>query len=560
MITEEELKTLIFAKYPRENASCEWKGYSNLTHCVSGGEGEDIISYVSGIANMEGGHLLIGLEDGTGEILGIKEFHNLTSENLPPRLIGNCTNLSSEGLSVDEITTSDTKKTIWIINIPKHLPRKPVIAHKKAWQRSGESLIELTKEREDVILSEQIHQIEDWSADICEGATVEDLDEEAIKKAHENFITKFPHLKEEASGWDDITFLNKAKVTINGQITNTAILLLGKPESEHYILPAQAKISWILKDKEGTELDYEHFGVPFLSNVEKVFNKIRNLKYRYIKEETIFPEEVDKYEPFVIREALHNCIAHQDYTHGGRISVMEMPDQLVFTNLGPFLPGSVEKVIEQDAPDERTKNPFLANAMFNLNMIDIIGSGIKRMFHHQKARFFPLPEYDLSNQRVKLTIFGKVLDIEYAHLLARNPDLQLMEIFLLDKVQKRKKLKSGEIKLLKERKLIEGRQPNFHFSAKVAEKTGQMADYIKSRAIKDEHYKRLVLEYLDKYGCVDRRDVDKLLLDILPNILNENQKRNKIKNLLYSMSKRDKSIVNLGTNRKPQWRRTNRQT
>ena len=40
----------------------------------------------------------------------------------------------------------------------------------------------------------------------------------------------------------------------------------------------------------------------------------------------------------IIREAMKNGIAHQDYTKGGRINVVEMDDQLVFTNLGSFIP------------------------------------------------------------------------------------------------------------------------------------------------------------------------------------------------------------------------------
>jgi ATP-dependent DNA helicase RecG len=42
--------------------------------------------------------------------------------------------------------------------------------------------------------------------------------------------------------------------------------------------------------------------------------------------------------------------------------------------------------------------------MVNLGMIDTIGSGIRKMFMIQKEKFFPLPEYDFSDNKVKLTI------------------------------------------------------------------------------------------------------------------------------------------------------------
>ena len=174
--------------------------------------------------------------------------------------------------------------------------------------------------------------------------------------------------------------------------------------------------------------------------VDKIYAKIRNLKYRYIKNGTLFPDEVDQYEPFVIREAINNCIAHQDYTKGGRINVVEMEDQLIFTNLGSFIPGSVEKVVKEDAPEEHYRNRFLATAMFNLKMVDTVGGGIRKMFNYQRERFFPMPEYDLSGGKVKVTVIGKVLDIEFARVLAQHErDLSLDEIIMLDKVQKRKR-------------------------------------------------------------------------------------------------------------------------
>src|SRR5690606_6992171 len=199
-------------------------------------------------------------------------------------------------------------------------------------------------------------------------------------------------------------------------------------ESEHFLNPADVKIRWKLLDENNNDIDYDIFGLPLILSVEKVFAKIRNIKYRYMQEGTIFPAEVSKYEPFSIREAINNCIAHQDYTKGARINVIEMEDQLVFTNHGTFIPGSVEKVVIDDAPEEFYRNKFLATAMFNLKMVDTAGGGIKKIFNFQRARFFPMPDYDLSEEKVKMSISGKILDMDYARLLAQNKDLSLEEI------------------------------------------------------------------------------------------------------------------------------------
>jgi len=418
--------------------------------------------------------------------------------------------------------------------------------------RDGEELQPLNIEEIERIRA-QVSQ-NDWSAQIIQEATIEDLDKNAISRARELFKVKNPKLKDAVDQWDDITFLNKAKVAIKGQITRTAILLLGKPESEHFINPATAKITWILKNKENIEKDYEHFTCPLLLNAQKVFEKIRNLKYRYMPFGSLFPEEVDQYDPYIIREALNNCIAHQDYTLGGKIVVVENEEgSLIFTNAGSFIPGSVEEVVFSDAPEYRYRNKFLTEAMVNLNMIDTIGSGIRKMFFIQKNKYFPLPEYDLSGNKVKLTIIGKVLDTNYAVKLAQIKDLSLEEIYLLDKVAKHKPLTDEEIKILRRKKLIEGRKPNLYISDSVAKVTGEKASYIKQRGFKDKHYKKLILEFIEKYGQASKKEIDDLLLDILPSVLSKKQKENKIRNIIYAMSKRDKSIINKGTNRHPKW-------
>jgi ATP-dependent DNA helicase RecG len=164
-----------------------------------------------------------------------------------------------------------------------------------------------------------------------------------------------------------------------------------------------------------------------------------------------------------------------------------------------------------------------------------------------------MPDFDLSGNKVKVTLTGKVLDMDYARILALNPELSLDEIIMLDKVQKKKELTDAEIRQLKGNKLIEGRKPNFHISVSVAEKTEQKADYIKARGFKDDHYKAMILEFIDKYGSASKEEIDKLVLDILPKILNEGQRKNKVRNLIYAMSKRDQSIKNTGTSRYPKW-------
>ena len=174
--------------------------------------------------------------------------------------------------------------------------------------------------------------------------------------------------------------------------THTALLLLGRPESTTLLSPAVAKVSWILKDADNHELDYAHIGPPFLLAGDQLLQHLRNLTVRTLPSGTLFPQELSQYDPWVLREALHNAIAHQDYGRHGRITVVEFPDRVLITNVGDFLPGNVQTVIHQDAPQELYRNRMLVDAMVELNLIDTQGGGIKRMFETQRRRSFPLPD------------------------------------------------------------------------------------------------------------------------------------------------------------------------
>lgn len=249
-----------------------------------------------------------------------------------------------------------------------------------------------------------------------------------------------------------------------------------------------------------------------------------------------------------------NCIAHQDYALRGRINVVELPDELLFTNMGSFIPESVETVIEQDSPPELYRNPFLASAMVNLKLIDTQGGGIKKMFMMQRNRFFPLPEYDLNDpEKVKVRIYGKILDKKYTQTLINHTDLDLKAVICLDKVQKRKRLSEQEYKFIKSKQLVEGRYPNLFVSSHIAAVTGDKTAYIRNRAFDDSHYKKMIISFLTEYGSASRKDIDNLLLDKLSDALDEQQKKNKVRNLIYALAKRDNSIVNKGSSAKPHW-------
>ena len=391
----------------------------------------------------------------------------------------------------------------------------------------------------------------DWSKEIVEDATIEDLDEEAIKRARELFSKRQSDRKkaqEVLKKLSDIEVLNKAGITIKGKITRTALLLLGKSEAKYFFDGFIPRITWTLYNADNSVKSYEHFYIPMLMAVDKVYSRIRNVKYRYIAgQQTLFPDEVDQYEPELIKEIINNCIAHQDYRLRGKINVE------VFINEGAFIPETIEQALEPGYKPPYYRNVFLCNAMVNLYMIDTNSMGIPMMYQIQRDKCFPLPTYDLNTiNRVTVTVYGKILDKNYTQLLYSNEDLDMRTVFLLDKVQKQEVVSKESFKDLKKKGLVEGRYPNVFVSFKVADIVGQKAAYVRNKGLDDDICKQLIIKALQSMGEASKRDLMEVLEKALPEVLSDEQKSKKVSNLLQAM-KKDGIVVTTGTNRYAKW-------
>lgn len=536
----ETLITLLttFLQLPCENEIVEFKKAQNGFDVQKLGEYFSALSNEANLRQVAYGWLLFGIHDKTHVVLGTSFKPTRFSLDALKREIAEGTNNGITFIEIHEVVYQG--KRVIMFQIPAAPQGIPTSYKGHFYGRDGESLVALSLQKLEIIRKEQM--LSDWSAQIVSDATIDDLSQDAIKLARTLYTAKNKHNAAEISTWDDATFLNKARLTIKGKITHAAIVLLGKEESEVLISPAVAKIRWILKDSQGKERDYIIKSCPFILSIEEVYQKIRNLKYRYINPDfrTLFPEEVDTYEPYVIREALNNAIAHQDYTQGGLINIVEYEDRLVFTNKGSFIPQSIKNVLDNDAPEEVYRNPFLARAMVGLQMVDTIGSGIRKMFNCQRQRLFPLPDYVIDNNRVQVSIIGKILNIDYANILAKRKDLSLAEIEILNRVQLGYSLSDDEIAYLRKKKLIEGRKPNLFIAKSVAQQLDEKINYSHNKGFEDGYYCDLILKALKEHEVLTREEITKLLWKKLPDVLDENQKYIKIKNLLAKLRKCEK--------------------
>lgn len=538
MTVEELINTLdSLLILPAETEVVEFKKASNGFGDQELGE---YFSALSNEANLRGkpcAWLVFGVENSTHKVVGSQYKNSRPALDAMKKKIADQTTSRHTFVEIHAFQYKNGKRVV-MFEIPPAPQGIPIDYQGHYYGRDGESLQALSMDKIERIRNQA--KLKDWSARIIEGASLEDLDPAAIVKARELYTNAHKDKANEIASWNDETFLNKAKITIRGKITNAAIVLLGKEDSEHLISPAVAKIKWILRGQDNIERDYMIATCPFILAIDRIYDKIRNLKYRYINPEhrTLFPEEIDTYEPYVIREALNNAIAHQDYTLGGQINVVEYDDKLVFSNKGSFIPGNIERVLINNAPEENYRNQFLATAMVGLQMVDTIGSGIRKMYNYQRQRLFPLPDYNLTNNRVEVTITGKILDMNYANILASNTDLSLLDIELLNRVQLGKQLSDNEIARLRAKHLIEGRKPKVYIAKHIAQKVGQKIEYSEHKGLGNKSCEEFLLAALRDHKSLSRKEIDKLLWRLLPDLLDDKQKKDKITNLLTKLRKR----------------------
>lgn len=498
--------------------------------------------YISALSNgacLDGkdfGYLYFGVQDKTLEITGTsfdpskeKAKGNQSLELYLRVMISPKINFSIEDFTYQK---NGNPLRLVVFKIPAAVGQ-PTCFKQKSWIRVDSHTTDLAP------YTEWIRKIynsrTDWTAQIIEDATIEDLDKDAIQSAREGYGQRFPDFSETLQTWNDATFLDKAGLTIDGKITRTAMLLVGKPEKA-YKLGHIAQMDW--KCFQDGEIIGQLFTIPFLKTTTELMLKIRNYRIKIYPHNSLIPAEIWKYDIRSILEGLHNCIAHQDYTKDERIIVTEDKEKLTFENAGCFYEGDYEQYILGEKTPKKYRNPFLVKAMLNVK-IDSQGFGIHNMYMRQKERYLPMPDYEGTDEsHVIMHLPGSVIDVNYSTMLMENADISLTEAVLLDMVQKGKTLSDNAISILRKKKLIEGRKPKFYIAKTLAQHTDRKVEYSRHKGLISKSCESLLVDSLKDHGELTRQDIDLLLWPVLSDQLNDTQKKAKIGNLLTKLRKK----------------------
>lgn len=516
------------ADYQKENRTLEFK--SNYQEADRLGKYISALSNAACLDHEDFAYLYFGVEDGTLELKGttFQPSEAKKGNQALELYLRECTH-PKINFQIEEFQDEENRHFV-VFRIPAAY-NEPTCFKGKSYIRVDSHVTELAAYTDWVraIYNARV----DWTKEIVEDATIADLDEQALKIAREGFCQRSPDYANAEKTWDTLTFLNKARLTIDGKITRTTLLLLGKEESVHR-LGHIAQIVWKLNTE--TERASEIFTIPFLTSTSRLLEKIRNYRIKIYPRNSLIPAEVWRYDTVSILEALHNCIVHQDYSCNERIVVTEESGQLIFENAGSFYDGKPEDYYDGKKTPKRYRNTFLKDAMLNLKMIDTMGYGIHNMYLSQKRRFLPLPYYEVAQENhTSYHLPGKVIDQSYSLILMEHEDLDLDTTILLDHVQRKLPISKEAAKQLRKQKLIEGKFPNLYVSRHIAHITHKEAEYSKLKGLDDSYYRDLILAALKDHKALKRTDFNELLTSKLPEILSAQQKENKISNLLKSL-------------------------
>lgn len=536
--TYTKLLDSLIGQYKRENRFLEFK--SNYQ------SPEKLGRYISALSNgacldhVDFGYLFFGVENNTLKIKGTTfDWERETVKNgqsLELYLRRSIT--PGIPFQIDEFRYRG-KERIVVFKVPA-AEGLPTSFLNEPYVRINESTTSLRPYTE--WIREIYNSTKDWSKEMIENASLDDLDPEAITIAKKGYKERYPKFAEEMDKWDLATFLDRAGLTIDGRITRTTLLLVGKESSAHH-LNHIAQINWKLQTKE--EKAAEIFTIPFLLSTTQLLSKIRNYRFKIYPQNTLIPTEVWKYDEKTILEALHNCIAHQRYLSNSRIIVTEREESLDFWNAGDFYDGHFEDYIEGKKTPKKYRNPFLVNAMVNIKMIDSQGYGIHTMFIRQKDRFLPMPDYSIGvDDGVLLRIPGNVIDIEYSVRLIQDTSIDLTTAVVLDRVQKHLPISNDAVKKLRKEHLIEGRKPYLTISKALAQSTGREADYSKNKPFSDTFCCDLIVKALQEHKSLPRKKINDLIMEYLPKEQEEQKKVFKVGNLLSKLKRKGTIFLN----------------
>lgn len=507
-----------------------------------------ILGYVTALCNEGGGYLVIGMEDAyPHKVVGTKQNEGKLGE-----LESNIYRDTQIRPIIYELYEDEAnqKGRVLVIEIPPRPVGKLFRFEDVPLMRVGEELKPMSDEMIFSILQEQEP---DFSADICEDATIEDLDEEAIRIMKQKYAIKqknpsFMTLSKEQV-LSDLNLVKERK------ITNAALILVGKQEVLKERLP-QASI--ILEYRKSESLvpytNRQVYEQPFYKMIDLLWHDIdlRNDKIDVNENSYIF--NIPYFNEDVIREAINNAIAHRDYRRSSETVIKQYPQKMIIMNIGGFPLGvTIENILRvQSTP----RNRLLADVLAKTGIVERSGQGVDKIYKNTLLEGKDEPDYSYSDPfRVELHLSAVIKDKAFAIFLESEqrdlPEedrLSVFEVMALNQIRMEKSegVEKSIIKRLLERGLIEKRGKTsgtyYILSKSYYECCGKEGEYSKKETWSASQALPMVMAHFSTFKTAKMKD----FVSILGSHMSRKQVRNTI-NLLVEKKILSKEGVGSGT-------------
>lgn len=360
------------------------------------------LGYIVALANEGGGFIVLGMDDTLP--------HKVVGSDFGLNKLGELEDAVYEklGIRIRAAELFDTENNrVVLTTIPPRPIGKIMKFEGVPLMRVGESLRNMSDEEMFAILSEQEP---DFSAKICEGISIADLDEAAIKKMKESYARKqknpgFMQLSTEQ-------VLTDLKLLENGKLNYAALVLLAKKEVIHAKLP-QSKTIWEFRHSEA-QIHHDSREVidePLFIAIDNIWKLINqpSLNKKYPVQSGPYIFDLYDFNEEVIREAVLNAIAHRDYTITSEVVVKQYPNKITITNPGGFPKGvTIENILTvSSTPRSRLMTEILEKT----GLVERSGQGVDKIFSSTLSEGKVEPDYKNSNMfQVSLSLRTEIID------------------------------------------------------------------------------------------------------------------------------------------------------
>lgn len=502
---------------------------------------DDTIKYCCALANETGGKFVLGITDKKPrKVVGSNAFKNI--DKIKQKLI------ASLGLRIEIYEYDYDGKRVLVFDVPSRPIGVPKKYKDTYWMRRGESLVAMTEDLLKKIFDEGVP---DFSAQICKGASIDDLSAEAVEEFRKRWIRKSGN--KSLSQLSIQQLLLDAELVYDEGVTYAAMALFGKRRTLGKFL-AQAEVIFEYRSKEaaGPANQRIEFREGFFLYYEKLWETINLRNDIQHFQDGLFMRDIPTFSEGSIREAILNAVSHRDYQNPGSVFIRQFPERIEITSPGGLPSGvTAENIIDRQMP----RNRRIAEAFSKCGLVERSGQGANRMFEEAIEQSKSLPDFGKTDEyQVCLLLNGQVKDIEFLKFLekvsnSRSKSFSTYELLVLDAIHKGEKpmnhLRPTMQALVNEGIVESVSRGKYILNKKYYVIAGEKGTYTRRKGLDRETNRQLLLKHISDNS--EQGSPMKELMQVLPSL-----SRRQVQILVNSLAK-EKLIYKTGKTRSSLW-------